>query len=135
MCSYSYFFEKLLPKVILRNFFVRFFAFRPELSLSVGEVMKMGEGASDQLHGYVGRWFCLVTTDGEGKSSTNPTVLLPGALSTQGKGVLPGAKFSTTLTCGDHATPLSAAGVAVVAVRLLSVGPPPLCCLELLQLY
>ena len=42
--------------------------------------------------------------------------LLPGALSTQGKGVLPGAKFSTTLTCGDHATPLSAAGVAVVAV-------------------
>ena len=42
--------------------------------------------------------------------------LLPGALSTQGKGVLPGAKFSTTLTCGDHATPLSAAGVAVVAL-------------------
>ena len=42
--------------------------------------------------------------------------LLPGALSTQGKGVLPGAKFSTTLTCGDHATPLSAAGVAVIAV-------------------
>ena len=28
----------------LRNFFIRFFAFRPELSLSVGEVMKMGEG-------------------------------------------------------------------------------------------
>jgi len=36
---------------------------------------------SDQLHGYVGRWFCLVTSDGEPKGSTNPTVLLPGALS------------------------------------------------------
>jgi hypothetical protein len=47
--------------------------------------------------------------------------LLPGALSTQGKGVLPGARFSTTLTCGDHATPLSAAGVAVVALAGVSL--------------
>jgi hypothetical protein len=47
--------------------------------------------------------------------------LLPGALSTQGKAVLPGAKFSTTLTCGDHATPLSAGGWAVVAVALASL--------------
>ena len=47
--------------------------------------------------------------------------LLPGALSTQGKAVLPGAKFSTTLTCGDHATPLSAGGWAVVAVAVASL--------------
>ena len=47
--------------------------------------------------------------------------VLPGALSTYGKAVLPGAKFSTTLTCGDHATALSAGGWVVVSVAIASL--------------